>query len=110
MSKKVYHIELLNSLISKVLNGNPLCLDAQFNHIFKTIKQSSTMKKQFIIPFIVVQGLIPMTIFCTIHNGFAEAFITLASYVFLSITIVMMGAKEQEIPMSVTYKGKAFNN
>ena len=68
------------------------------------------MKKQFIIPFIVVQGLIPMTIFCTIHNGFAEAFITLASYVFLSITIVMMGAKEQEIPMSVTYKGKAFNN
>jgi len=52
------------------------------------------MKKQFIPMFAIAQGLIPMTIFCAKHNGFAEAIFCVIAYVGISILTIFIGQKE----------------
>jgi hypothetical protein len=52
------------------------------------------MKKQFIFPMLVIQGLIPMAIFCAKHNGFAEAVFCVLAYVGISTITIFIGQKE----------------
>jgi hypothetical protein len=52
------------------------------------------MKKQFILPMVVIQGLIPMSIFCAKHSGFAEAIFCIVAYVGISILTIFIGQKE----------------
>jgi hypothetical protein len=52
------------------------------------------MKKQFILPMVIIQGLIPMSIFCAKHNGFAEAIFCVIAYVGISILTIFIGQKE----------------
>lgn len=68
------------------------------------------MKKQFIVPMVIIQGFIPMSIFCAKHSGFAEAIICVIAYVGISIVTIFIGKKDEEIPMSVTYKGQEFKD
>jgi hypothetical protein len=52
------------------------------------------MKKQFILPMVIIQGLIPMSIFCAKHNGFAEAIFCIIAYVGISAITIFIGQKE----------------
>jgi len=109
MSKKGQCLNLLNSLNIKVLDANPLC---SVKLVYTIFKQSNpiTMKKQFILPMVIVQGLLPMAIFCAKHNGFAEAIFCVTAYVGISIITIFIGQTEKEIPMSVMYNGQEFKD
>jgi len=93
MSKISQHLNLLNSLNIKVLDANPLCSITLVYTIFKQSKHNQ-MKKQFILPMVVIQGLIPMSIFCAKHSGFAEAIFCIIAYVGISIITIFIGQKE----------------
>lgn len=68
------------------------------------------MKKQFILPMVIIQGLLPMSIFCAKHSGYAEAIFIVFAYVGISIVTIFIGQKEKEIPMTIKYNGQEFKD
>lgn len=93
MGKIEQHMKKRNSLKISYLDANPLC-SQKSNSIIKNNLNTNTMKKQFILPMVIIQGLLPMAIFCAKHSGFAEAIFCVIAYVGISAITIFIGQKE----------------